>query len=369
MAKGTYVGVGGVARKVKKLYVGVNGVARKVKKGYIGINGVARLFYSSQSDPSYASTISAISGYTSQSVSNVPGKCIFYRGKYNTGSTADNDNGVAMASDRSLTVTSITFGARDRNYLPVATEIGGYGLVTQQNNETVTAINSSLTKTSLGQRGSRSKGSAAALDTIAFFGVGKFISLINSSLTLSNVTYTGFSVNSSVPCIPANGAYAFSGQYAINNNGTELTVSIIYPKYGAHGFGRAGDYGICYCGYNSDEDGTDFAYTAYAYSKSLTTVQMADMPFCYRYFSTYYSSRISNTTGDGLFVSAGAHDYCSHIIMVDPSLTRTTQYLPQDRRGVTIGNVDDAILIFDGGTNSDKPNYSSSAQSSFVYNL
>ena len=41
-----YIGVNGIARRVKKIYIGVNGVARKVIKGYIGVNGVARLFYS-----------------------------------------------------------------------------------------------------------------------------------------------------------------------------------------------------------------------------------------------------------------------------------------------------------------------------------
>jgi hypothetical protein len=47
MAKGLYVGVSNVARKVKKAYVGVGDVARKVKKIYIGVNGVARLAYAS----------------------------------------------------------------------------------------------------------------------------------------------------------------------------------------------------------------------------------------------------------------------------------------------------------------------------------
>lgn len=42
---GMYVGVNGVARKVKKMYVGVNGVARTVSKVYVGVNGVARLCY------------------------------------------------------------------------------------------------------------------------------------------------------------------------------------------------------------------------------------------------------------------------------------------------------------------------------------
>ena len=42
MGKGIYLGVGGKARKVKKMYVGVGSRARKVKKAYIGVGGVAR---------------------------------------------------------------------------------------------------------------------------------------------------------------------------------------------------------------------------------------------------------------------------------------------------------------------------------------
>jgi hypothetical protein len=48
MAKGSYIGIGGVARKIKGGYAGVDGVARKIKKAYIGVNGVARLFYSAE---------------------------------------------------------------------------------------------------------------------------------------------------------------------------------------------------------------------------------------------------------------------------------------------------------------------------------
>lgn len=46
MAKGAYFGVGGKAKKVKKLFVGINGVARAVKKAYVGVNGRARLWWS-----------------------------------------------------------------------------------------------------------------------------------------------------------------------------------------------------------------------------------------------------------------------------------------------------------------------------------
>lgn len=45
MALGMYIGVDGIARKVKKMYVGVDNVAREVKKGYIGVSSVARPFF------------------------------------------------------------------------------------------------------------------------------------------------------------------------------------------------------------------------------------------------------------------------------------------------------------------------------------
>ena len=40
-----YIGVNGVARKIKKVYVGVDGVAREVKSGYTGVGGVAKKWY------------------------------------------------------------------------------------------------------------------------------------------------------------------------------------------------------------------------------------------------------------------------------------------------------------------------------------
>lgn len=48
MAKGIYLGIDSLSRKVKKMYLGIEGVARKVKKGYVGVNGIARLFFSGQ---------------------------------------------------------------------------------------------------------------------------------------------------------------------------------------------------------------------------------------------------------------------------------------------------------------------------------
>ena len=60
MAKGAYIGVSSVARKVKKMYIGVGGVARKVKKAYIGVNGVARLWWSGEQKLVYKGTATAL---------------------------------------------------------------------------------------------------------------------------------------------------------------------------------------------------------------------------------------------------------------------------------------------------------------------
>ena len=60
MAKKSYIGIDGKARKIKKWYFGVDGKARKVKKGYIGIGGVARPFMSG-GKLAYYGTITALS--------------------------------------------------------------------------------------------------------------------------------------------------------------------------------------------------------------------------------------------------------------------------------------------------------------------
>ena len=54
MAKGIYVGAGGVARRMKKAYVGGAGMARAVRKMYGGVGNRARLCYSAE--PEYAGT-------------------------------------------------------------------------------------------------------------------------------------------------------------------------------------------------------------------------------------------------------------------------------------------------------------------------
>jgi hypothetical protein len=46
MTKKAYIGVNGIARKIKKGYVGIGNLSRKIKKAYIGVGGIARPFWS-----------------------------------------------------------------------------------------------------------------------------------------------------------------------------------------------------------------------------------------------------------------------------------------------------------------------------------
>lgn len=69
MAKGQWVGVNGVARKVKTKYVGVSGVARKIKAGWVGVSGVARQYFSSGISYTFVEGKGTASEITSQTVS------------------------------------------------------------------------------------------------------------------------------------------------------------------------------------------------------------------------------------------------------------------------------------------------------------
>ena len=66
MAKGIYLGIDSLSRKVKKMYLGIEGVARKVKKGYVGVNGLARLFFSGVGPPRFREQLTPVSSYSGE---------------------------------------------------------------------------------------------------------------------------------------------------------------------------------------------------------------------------------------------------------------------------------------------------------------
>lgn len=81
MAKGAYIGIDNIARKVKNGYIGVDGVARKIKAAYIGIDGVARSCWGGKAPPqSWDDVFSAIAAGT-------------YKDKFTIGDTVPLDLG------------------------------------------------------------------------------------------------------------------------------------------------------------------------------------------------------------------------------------------------------------------------------------
>ena len=86
--KALYIGVDGVARKVKKAYIGVDNVARKVKKMYMGVEGVARCIFSGGELSYYGTATSLIQAKGNLSATTVGNYALFGGGF----GTADNIN-------------------------------------------------------------------------------------------------------------------------------------------------------------------------------------------------------------------------------------------------------------------------------------
>ena len=208
MAKGAYVGVGGVARKIKKMYVGVDGVARKVKKGYIGIGGVARLFFW-QKELAYhgdlATSMRASRLYPA--AASIEGYGFFAGGIYKSGSSLYVGKTVD-AYDKSL----IRHSASDLSSAVCrhsGASVGDYAIfaggcqstsssVSSSGILTVRAYSSSLTSTSATNLSAvHVQGASASTGTYAIFAGGYYrntVQAYNSSLTRSTLTSLPVSV-------------------------------------------------------------------------------------------------------------------------------------------------------------------------------
>ena len=117
--KALYIGVDGVARKVKKAYIGVDNVARKVKKMYLGVNGIARCIFSSR-ELSYYGTATNLSIARNTIASTTVGNYALFGGGLPATSNVD-------AYDINLTRTN-PFGLSSSKYGLGATTVGNYAL-------------------------------------------------------------------------------------------------------------------------------------------------------------------------------------------------------------------------------------------------
>ena len=118
MTKKAYIGVNGIARKIKKGYVGIDNIARKIKKAYIGVGGIARPFWSG-GKLTYYGTITPLSkdrGYLA--ATSIGGYALFGGG---------GNSSVVDAYDSNLTRSTPTALLQARSQL-AATSIEGYAL-------------------------------------------------------------------------------------------------------------------------------------------------------------------------------------------------------------------------------------------------
>lgn len=135
MAKGAYIGVNNVARKIKKGYIGVDNTARKIKKGYIGVGGAARLFYS-LGPPMITSRLNGTKYCDNVILASINDKYLLVQ---------DYDNGSQRVYDKSLTV--VYSGNRSYNFYG-ANSVGSYGvLIPKTTSEPIYVYTDSLTLT------------------------------------------------------------------------------------------------------------------------------------------------------------------------------------------------------------------------------
>ena len=328
MAKRAYIGVDGVARKIKKGYIGVDGVARKIKKAYIGVGGVARLCWSTEPQPTYWGTTSQGLTYARQGLSatTVGSYALFGGGSSSTrGSGSDSGNeDFTDAYNTSLVRISVDRLQDDiMNTANAATTVGSYALFggcrnnngDGHTNINTTAYNTSLTR-SYPSVLERSAGNltATTVGNYALFGGGyrksSFYNDICSGITsydtsLVRSNYNISSLSSTKECLAATtvGSYALFGG---GNNGSNVN-------------------------------------TVDAYNSSLTKISISSL-------SSARSKLAATTLGN--FALFGGGDSSSNVDIYDASLTKqSTVNLSSSRyylAATTVGN----YALFGGGQTS-----------------
>lgn len=343
MAKKAYVGVDGVARKIKKGYIGVGGLARKIKKGYIGVGGVARPFWGG-GEVVYWGNKSQYSTKDRRiiSMASVGDYAILYGGAV-TDSTYSNRLGYAYveAYNSSLTRTTANTISNDKRYGSGGGTIGNYALFVGGDD----ASTSGTSKT-------------------------KYVSRYNASLTRGTVsTLTDGFILPNCANIGEDfivfGGYRYSEIWddVIYNMRTfvaynpSLTGSQITSVYDTDVMVSVGDYVLCVGGYyvdtESESGNTPVSIgKSYVIDKSLTVINIP--------YHVTAGGGVSATTLNGNAIVVGGAEPSNQRTKVtdevhiwNPSLTHTMGTpLSQARRwakGITLCG----FAIFAGGTTAD----------------
>ena len=245
MSKKAYIGVDGVARKVKKGYIGIDEVARKIKKAYVGIGGVARPCWSGSGLEYYGLIDSLNPGRRNPSGTTVGNYAIFAGGYDGSSVTASTD-----AYDASLTKVSVSVLSSAKQDHNMGAHIGDYaifgtGLVSGGVASTVDTYSSSLTK-----------GTASSFTT----GVTAY----NKASVGDYVLFTGGTTNTT--------QYNYNYVNAYNKSLTKSSPTSLSQNKWNHGGGSIGNYAIFAGGYTGTTNGATIRASAVAnaYNTSLT---------------------------------------------------------------------------------------------------
>ena len=277
MSKGAFVGVDGIARKIKSGYVGVDNVARKIKKAYVGVGGVARPCWSG-GELTYYGTATGLTPYNSNYASrydlaseSVGNHVIFAGGRGCNKVDAYSDKLVKSELSTLSEYLSWLDGAPIGDYAIFA---GGYPCT-----NSVDAYNSALVKSTPSKLSvSRYSLAGAPVKDYALFAGGMHetnydsqcvntIDTYNPNLVLGSTTLnTARRMLTGVPI----GNYAlFAGGYgpssnvqsdvveAYDNNLLRNILSSLDSLYGQPSSGQVGSYALIgigskYCVYNDN---------------------------------------------------------------------------------------------------------------------
>ena len=121
MTKKAYIGVNGIARKIKKGYVGIDNLSRKIKKAYIGVGGIARPFWSGGELTYYGTITPLLQARQLLAATSIGGYALFGGGEF----PGPKHSSVVDAYDSNLTRSTPTALSQARYELS-ATSIGGY---------------------------------------------------------------------------------------------------------------------------------------------------------------------------------------------------------------------------------------------------
>ena len=275
MSKGAFVGVDGIARKIKSGYIGVDNVARKIKKAYVGVGGVARPCWSG-GELTYYGTTTGLTPYTSNYASrydlaseSVGNHVIFAGGRGCNLVDAYSDKLVKSELSTLSGYLSWLDGAPVGDYAIFA---GGYSCT-----DSVDAYNSALVKSTPSKLSvSRYSLAGAPVKDYALFAGGihetdydsqcvNTIDTYNSNLVLGSTTLS--TARRMLTGVPIGNYALFAGGYgpsinvesdvieAYDNNLVRTILSSLDSLYGQPSSGPVGSYALIgigskYCVYN-----------------------------------------------------------------------------------------------------------------------